>query len=210
VKRRNRNRGLQRLEVQDRSPRLYFIATEDTYAPQQYFDSFRIPQLKFIWLETTDGYSAPQHVLTRLSDALDEGSRFDPESGDECWLLLDVDRWTRSNNISTFSDVITVAMQKGYLYAISNPSFEIWLLLHLRELKDSDFATLKTCKRVRKEIVALVGQYCKTNIGDSYADLKNVRLAYERSKAMDTGDRWPQATGTQIYKLIDSLGVIDV
>ena len=66
-----------------RDDRLFIVACEDTYAPQQYFDFFEIPRVQIHVVPTEDGRSSPQHVLGRLL-AIEHAEY------DERWLLSDV------------------------------------------------------------------------------------------------------------------------
>ena len=56
-------RPLIREEKTYRDDRLFVIATEDTYAPDQYFRVFRNPRIKVRVLPTEGGLSAPGHVM---------------------------------------------------------------------------------------------------------------------------------------------------
>jgi len=67
---------------------LIVIASEDKYAVRQYFEFFRSTKIQFKVLETQDGKSAPEHVLTRLDEYMKE---FDIGDGDEFWLVSDCD-----------------------------------------------------------------------------------------------------------------------
>ena len=48
-----------------RDDRLFIIACDDTYAPKQYFDFFRLPRIQVHVVPTTDGTSNAQAVLDR-------------------------------------------------------------------------------------------------------------------------------------------------
>ena len=49
-----------------RDDRLFIIACDDTYAPQQYFGFFRMTRVQIHVIPTVDGTSAAQAVLERL------------------------------------------------------------------------------------------------------------------------------------------------
>jgi hypothetical protein len=69
-----------------RDDRLFIVACDDTYAPAQYFDFFRITRVKVHVVPTVDGTSVAAHVLDRLL-------QFEHEEDDERWMLLDTDHW---------------------------------------------------------------------------------------------------------------------
>lgn len=49
-----------------RDDRLFIVACDDTYAPQQCFGFFRLTRVKIHVVPTLDGTSAAEHVLERL------------------------------------------------------------------------------------------------------------------------------------------------
>ena len=67
-------------------------------------------------------------MIKRLDEYI-EKKDFALEKDDELWVMIDVDRW----NKSTLQEIAKEARQKGYRLAISNPCFELWLLLHFRD-----------------------------------------------------------------------------
>jgi hypothetical protein len=67
-----------------RDDRLFIVACDDTYAPKQYFDFFRITRIQIHVVLTEDGTSAAEHVLGRLQG-------IDHDDDDELWLPLDTD-----------------------------------------------------------------------------------------------------------------------
>ncbi len=83
-----KKRPLDRSTSVVRDASLIVIASEDKYAVRQYFEFFRSTKIQFKVLETQDGKSAPEHVLTRLDEYMKE---FDIGDGDEFWLVSDCD-----------------------------------------------------------------------------------------------------------------------
>ena len=124
----NRTKLLERKHDR-RSAKLFIIATEDRYAPDQYFGMFGSHKVQVKVLETLNGQSAPQYVLERLDKFK---KKYDLSDEDELWLLLDVDRWVKPTQLIA---VCPEARQKGYQLAISNPCFEIWLFLHFADCR---------------------------------------------------------------------------
>ena len=51
---------------------LIVIASEDTYAVEQYFQRFRPRRVQFKVLPTEDGRSASEHIVKRLDDVRHE------------------------------------------------------------------------------------------------------------------------------------------
>lgn len=191
----NRTKLLERKHDR-RSAKLFIIATEDEYAPKQYFGMFGSRKVQIKILETLDGKSAPQYVLDRL-DKFKETHGLNEE--DELWLLLDVDRWDKPTQLMA---VCPEARQKGYQLAISNPCFEIWLSLHFTDLNLKD----KTCEHFEKRIRKILGSYNKCNLDIALYKPK-VQDALDRARNLDLNPNayWPSTLGSHVYKLVESI-----
>ncbi|MBN2024214.1 MAG: RloB domain-containing protein [Pirellulales bacterium] len=200
--RRKKPRPLVREDGDYRDARLFVIATEDTYAPSQYFRLFRNPRIKMRILPTEGGLSSPKHVLDRLDEFIKE---YETDDGDELWLLLDTDHWTERNHIDDFCEVCQEAKQKHFQLAHSNPCFETWLLLHLEDLDPSkQFAR---CQDVVKRLREILGGYNKCRIDGSHFSLDRVALAVQRAERLDESPKeaWPRKTGSHVYRLVKAL-----
>ena len=191
----NRTKLLERKHDR-RSTKLFIIATEDKYAPAQYFGIFGSRKVQIKILETVDGQSAPQYVLERL-DKFKE--MYDLNEEDELWLLLDVDRWVKPTQLIA---VCPEARQKGYQLAISNPCFEIWLSLHFSDLNLDD----KTCSDFEARIRKILGSYNKCNL-DLAMYKPRIQDAIDRSRSLDSNPNapWPSTLGSHVYKLVESI-----
>jgi hypothetical protein len=64
-------RPLMRDAASLRDDRLFIVACDDTFAPKQYFDFFRLTRVQIHVIQTTDGTSAAPHVLDRLLNRFD-------------------------------------------------------------------------------------------------------------------------------------------
>jgi hypothetical protein len=179
-----------------RSAKLFVIATEDEYAPKQYFEIFGNRKVQVKVLETVDGQSAPQYVLDRLDKFIETYGLNDE---DELWLLLDVDRWVTPTQLI---DVCPKAKQKGYQLAISNPCFEVWLHLHLADLNPKD----KTCKHFEARLREILGSYNKCNLDIALYKPK-IQDAIDRARNLDLKptEYWPSTFGSHVYKLVESI-----
>ena len=117
-------RPLDRDQAIFRDDRIYLVACDDTYAPKQYFSFFGIPRIQVHVIPTTDGSSSAMHVLERLLE-------FEYiQDLDERWLVLDCDHYIKPNHLKSFQQAINRARQEKVNVALSNPCFELWLLLH--------------------------------------------------------------------------------
>ena len=178
-----------------RDDRLFIVACDDTYAPQQYFGFFRLTRVKIHVVPTLDGTSAAEHVLERLLS-------FEYEEGDERWLLLDTDHVTRGTHLAGFLQALQTAATQGVNVALSKPCFELWLLLHHEQ--ETAVATLANAREVEEALRAKLGEYNKTNLKEEHYPRSLVTAAIERAERLDLavgGGNIPQANATRVYQL---------
>lgn len=164
---------------------------------EQYFSLFRSTRVRVEILPAgPEGLSAPKQVLERLVKFEDQ---FDLGGDDEKWLVLDVDRQR-----GQFLDEVTqVARESGYGLAISNPCFELWLLLHFQDapLADADCAAMIECLRPH------VGGHNKARIKlEPYTPARMAEAA-ARARALEGGPdtRWPAPPGTHVFRVVERL-----
>ena len=189
-----------------RDDRVFVVASDDTYAPEQYFEHLPLPRVRVIVVPTpvNSGESAPGHVVDRLKEAFANVSqRKQVQAGDEFWVLLDTDHHFRDNNVAATLEAIRTARQVGFEVAISNPCFELWLLLHHTDVARG--TTFSKCGDVEQEIRRVLGQYNKTHIKPGQFPLARVANAIRRARALETVPEaaWPEQAGTQIYRLFE-------
>jgi len=195
-------RPLSRQELPTRDARIFVIATEDTYAPQRYFELFKNPRIKTHVLPTQDGLSSPKNVIERLNQVRDEHNVLDD---DELWLMLDTDHWIEPSHIGNFNQVCKEALQKGYQLAHSNPCFEFWLLLHVFPLEGA--TQFGRCDAVKARLKEVLGEYTKNTIDIKRFSHESIRNAVAQAEALDSAPeaRWPGSTGTHVYKVVRKL-----
>jgi len=179
----------------ERDASLVIIASEDTHAPKQYFSRFKTKKLQFVVLNTENGESSPENVVSRLLKFETDNII---EAGDTFWLLIDRDRWT----VACLSAVLSFCKQKDYGFAICNPCFELWILLHF-----SDFVQeLESCSRICDKLKELLGGYTKSSCKSLRITGDMVLEAMERARAMDVGkDEIERLPSAQVYKIMDLL-----
>ncbi|MBR1402008.1 MAG: RloB domain-containing protein [Prevotella sp.] len=215
---RSRNSLMRERREAFRDARLIVIASEGKDTERIYFKAlakeYTNPRVHVHILERNEdakNESSPEHVLKQLNDYK---SHYELESDDELWLVVDKDRWTEA----MLSRVASECSQEDSMHmALSNPCFELWLLLHIedatsltpeeqkswienrRKSKNSD-PYLKV--RLRQKM----GSYHESAY-DASTLIKHVDEAIARAKALDTNpaDRWPQTLGTRVYLLAESV-----
>ncbi|MBT7191100.1 MAG: RloB domain-containing protein [Anaerolineae bacterium] len=194
--------------------RLLIIAAEGEKTEKKYFDDLldKYPRSRIHVevLERPDDGSDPVKVINALNDFKNE---YNLRQDDELWVVVDVDRWGEK-----LSEVAALCRQKGYGYAVSNPCFEIWLLLHIKDLAEYDEETLQEFRENRKpsrksdrtrldvELLNLNGSYNKSNL-DTSPFLPFVENAIERARSLDVmpRQRWPNDLGTRIYLIAEKI-----
>jgi hypothetical protein len=188
-------------KVGHRDARLFVIAVEGEKTEARYFAALEEravvhpSRVKLHVLPASEGRSAPSHVLERLDGAARE---LRLQDFDETWLVIDRDRWTDK----MLAEVATGARQREHQLAVSNPCFELWLLLHV-----SDAGEAGTCDEYAGRFRAAVGGWSKTGPMPERLDAAAVRAAITRADALDDGasDGWPQAIGTHVHRLVRRL-----
>jgi hypothetical protein len=181
------------------------VATEGERTEPEYFEAvrarLRCTRLQFVILPTcSEGKSAPNHVWARIG----EGTAHLPwAEGDRVWLVVDRDRWQERGIL----DVIRAGRRWcenkrcEFYPAISNPCFEVWLLLHQGDhlaVGLSATTTAGECKR-------LLDCYSGADQRDRRTDVEVLRQAVAHATALDTAPdaEIPTAPGTRVYRLIE-------
>lgn len=178
-----------------RDDRLFIVACDDTYAPKQYFEFFRITRVQIHVIPTEDGTSAAEHVLGRLQT-------IDHEDDDELWMLLDTDHYAAGSHLKSFVSTIAKAKQQGVNIALSKPCFELWLLLHHEE--ESAVGSLANASAVEEALRARVGEYNKANLKPEHYPLSSVPGAFNRAVRLDgtvSGGDIPSSNTSRVYLL---------
>ena len=200
-----------RAERERRDDRFFVVAAEDTYAPSQYFDGLDFHRVKVVVLRTPpgSGLSSPEQVVDRLKEAFQEAKKNrECQEDDEFWVLFDTDHHVRDTHLRGTTEALAQARQVGFEVAISNPCFELWLLLHHEEVTAGE--RLSNCAEVEARLRAVLGSYDKTSIKRGAFPIGTVPAAIRRARALETHPdapegRWPESTGTRVYRLLESI-----
>lgn len=213
-----KHRPLDRTSGALRDSSIIVIACEDTHAVKQYFSKFRTRRVQYKILPTVDGNSNPRAVLERLDLYRNE---FATEERDELWICIDADHWIRGPHQRELSNVLQECRNKGYGVAMSNPCFEVWLLMHFAEvndcllleligedplsmLNDQQRSSIR-CDKFEARLRQEVGGYNKSNVARLQLTAEQVLQASERARSIDGTSDVPRCPGTRLYKLIETL-----
>jgi hypothetical protein len=116
-----------------RDGRMIIIATEGSVTEVAYFtqlnDAAILSSNKFQIkvIPPVENKSSPNHVFKSLINFKKE---YQIKADDELWMVIDRDRWT----LQMLSEIRRQCKQKRIGFCISNPCFELWLILHYQEL----------------------------------------------------------------------------
>ena len=201
-----------------RDARLIVIASEGKDTEQIYFKAlakeYTNPRVHVHILERSEGElnnSSPEHVLKQLNEYK---SQYELEADDELWLVVDKDHWKES----MLSKVATECTQDEFMHvALSNPCFELWLLLHLVDVKyltreeqqlwvENRRKSKNTDPYLKVRLRQEMGSYHESSYNAQML-IEHVEVAIERAKSLDMNlsDRWPQTLGTRAYLLAESV-----
>ena len=192
-------RPLTRDSASLRDDRLFIVTCDDTFAPKQYFNFFRLPRVQIYVVPTTDGTSAASSVLERLLHV-------DHDDDDELWMLLDTDHCARGAHLASFAGALSEAKRQGVNLALSKPSFELWLLLH--HVEETALGVLPSAKHVEEALRARLGEYNKTNLKQAHYPLASVSDACARAGRLDVtvaGGDIPSGNTTRVYRLLKAI-----
>lgn len=188
------------------------IATEDEQSSRLYFESLRdhLKSSRIIVIADHEG-SAPKSVIETAKKAkkdraveVDAG-RDDPF--DEVWVVFDTEGPQNAQRLKEARAAVAQARDLGFRTAVSNPSFEYWLLLHYEYYVGLIPDGSAACKRLRKYVKA----YEKSgNLFDRTWDKVGVAITNATRAIRERCDQTREPPCdchpcTQVHLLIESL-----
>jgi len=193
--------------VQDRDARLYFLIVEGEKTEPIYFYALEennlVPRNRVkIHVHSPDGNSsAPKYLIGKAEEVADSRGMV---SDDEIWLVFDVDLQSGSNRLAQVIESSDDACRRGWQVAISNPCFELWLLLHVSD--DLSLVT-KHGDSVHRMLCSVLGSYDKRRTPEMCLSVHALSRATNRARLGDTdpASPVPQFPGTRVYRLIESI-----
>ncbi len=146
--------------------------------------------------------TSPDKVLQRLK-------KYKPKDGDirtvdDLWLVIDKDDYD-------LNAIFSAADRRRFLFADSNPCFEIWLIMHCKALHQipglEGSAALGGCDKVIDELRKRIEpNYQKTNYKVScYIERRETAIKNAEKTDRERHAAWMNDVGTRVYKLADSI-----
>lgn len=187
---------------------------------KKYFQDFRASEyfnntglIEKISLKRPKGRgSDPINVKKLLQEAKRE---YNFKNTDEFWLIIDRDHWETIHNYNFNKLVDDCNSEKNFYLAISNPCFEIWLILHLKDINEYTKEELEVLynnpkiSNKKNHIDLVLGElqgrgYNKRPDPEIYNPL--TLIAIDRAKKLDNiEENYPSKIGSHLYKLIEKL-----
>lgn len=169
----------------------------------------------------------PRQLVERIDQfKIEKNSiyQFSQYPDDEFWIVTDVDRnWSADvidfvkgkTYLDEWNEAIATCREKGYGYAISNPFFEIWLLLHHddpteedRSFAVTDHHPYEKTSHFRTRLNALGAPLKgKKHIDFSNYNNQNVKDAVRRADMLhaDKEELCPKYFATTVYMLLQKI-----
>ncbi len=197
----------------DKSARLVVIAAEGRETENIYFEAMKVSlcasKVHVEVLHRDSDQSSPEHVFDQIHQFMSE---YNIEEDDQLWVVVDKDRW----KVKMLAEIARYCAQnKNLSFCVSNPCFELWLLLHIEDIatySDEQMDALAKNKKTNgktwlKQRMKDLTEHYQESSYDAMALLQHVQSAIERAERLDVkpNDRWPQKVGTRVYRLAKSI-----
>lgn len=177
--------------------------------------------------------SKPQNLLDKMNafkSSHKDDYDFDEHEQDEFWLIMDVDDHTDKtivdsegkSNLDKWNAVLNECQNNKYEYAVSNPFFELWLLLHFDDVNKEDYSyavndshSYEPTEHYRNRLSALKVPLKKNKHFDGRYYNKYSKAAINdailRAEALDPEPKcnFPSDLGSTVYRLLKSIKEID-
>ncbi len=185
--------------------------TEEQYFDGIYdLDSSDIIKIDRLQKENVeDTKSHPNYVIELLDERKEYWKEYGIEAN-ELWMVVDRDKQNVSEE--QLYAIIDKCNKEGYNLALSNPTFEFWLLLHVNNLdkysKEDLLKNRKINKKrrfIEKELSVILDGYSKNNLNfDKFKD--GIKDAIKRAKKLPIQNEvLLKELGTSVCILVDKL-----
>jgi hypothetical protein len=174
---------------------MFVIVAEGKVTEQEYFPLLSDESIVHVRCLRNRNNLSPKEALKRVKEYV---RNEDLKKSDEAWVVVDKDSWLEEH----LAELHTWAQShRNYGFALSNPKFEYWLLLHFEEA--NGVRTGDDCdQRLAKHLTA----YNK-HIEPQHFSIDRIRKATARAKKRDKPPcfDWPRKPGTTVYKLVEKI-----
>lgn len=175
---------------------MFVIATEGEKTEPSYFAIFKDDLVIHVHCVKGDHKSSPKQVLRRMKQHLERNGI---TNTDEAWLVVDKDGWT-NEQLAQLHEWAQGAQNRRF--ALSNPKFEYWLLLHFE-----DGTNIGSPRELSRRLRRHLPDYDKRVEARRVTEDMIVQ-AVSRAKKRDSPpcQDWPRTPWqTTVYRLVDSI-----
>jgi hypothetical protein len=196
--------------------KIIVLAFEGNDTEQIYFEEFKDSEkfnddliyLHLLKRPKSDTNSAPNHVFKKLKKEAKDEYNFNEH--DELWMVIDTDRW------KNIPEIIEECKKLGNMFvAVSNPCFELWLLLHIKNVSDYKEEELELILRNAKvtskknyldvKLTEILGSYNKSNPKPELF-IPHLKIAIDQAKRLNAkNEDFPTSLGSHVYKIVEKL-----
>jgi hypothetical protein len=174
---------------------MFIVVAEGTVTEQEYFAMFDDHSIVRVRCLTNLTNLSPNKALKKaLSFIAEEGLR----SSDEIWIVVDRDSWEEADLQAIH---IWSTRKPNHGFALSNPRFESWLLLHFEDARGRALSIDCDAK--------LKGHHpgYDKHINAKLFTTERVKSAISRAKKHDSPrcEDWPRKAGSTVYRLVEKL-----
>lgn len=233
------SQGLPYRHVRPATDKIIFLSCEGRVTEEEYFkrisEIFSSIKSKIIFVSVKeDILSIPKKKRTREQEVyLSQGkfwylaekiAQFKKEKDaeydfknhpdDEFWIVADVDDCWNACYGDKWEQTIELCQSKGYRYAISNPFFELWLLLHHDDANEADRKYAVTdehpyehTEHFQNRLRLLGVPMTKKSIRAEHYDIQNVEMAADRARLLhgNLSFEIPKDLTTTVFCLFDEI-----
>ena len=192
-----KRRKFSRRKGERRYRNFFILAVEGNKTEPHYFNLLNDENstIKVKCLKKGIHDNAPLKVLARMKKYL---KAEELNKSDEAWLVVDKDQWTNEHLCQLYE---WSQQSDNYGFALSNPKFEFWLLLHFE-----DGAGISNSKDCSNKLKKYLPSYDKGIDVKKISD-EMIEQAIKRARLRDNPpcSDWPRSIGTTVYKLVERI-----
>ncbi len=180
---------------QRRYKRMFVIVAEGKVTEQEYFQLLNDESIIRVKCLKNRNNLTPQEALLRVREHI----RKEPlRKHDEAWVVVDKDSWAEEQLVELHN---WAQSRSNYGFALSNPKFEYWLLLHFEDAKG-----VVTSEQCSKQLTKHLPDYYKHVDARKFTN-DRIKAATDRAKKRDNPPctDWPRNPGTTVYKLVEKI-----
>ncbi|WP_103562460.1 RloB family protein [Actinomadura rubteroloni] len=181
--------------------RKIYIYHEGEQSEKGYFrglcSSVRSPNIKIL---VSPARGNPLSMVEYAIDSTYRVSGGDIQEQDEIWCVFDIEAPIPQPKIA---EAVDLAMRKGVRLVISNPCFEIWLLLHFSE-HNAYLTTNSAYRKLRLHLPNYDKHVDYVTFSSNYVIAKDRAKILDR-RHQDTGDIVKKNPWSNVWELVDHL-----